>query len=78
MLDPSGGTGVAADSGLICSSGDPCKKPLQQTGFNRWFSKLVFWSGVSKRMVLALVSVFTDGRHSRFSFKKMSAGKMPI
>ena len=59
MLDPSGGAGRAADSGLIRPSGDPCKKPLQQPGFNRSFSNQFFWSGVRKRMILTMVSVFT-------------------
>jgi hypothetical protein len=70
MLDPSGGTGRAADSGLIRSPGDPCKIPLQQPGFNRPFSKPVFLSSVRKRIILTIVFVFTDGRHSQFSCHK--------
>lgn len=79
MLNPSGGTGRAANSGLIRPPGDPCKKPLQQPGLNRSFSNPVFLSGVRKRMILTIVLVFTDGRHSRFSFhKKIAAERMPI
>ena len=59
MPDPSSGAGRAADRGLIRPPGDPCKKPLQQPGFNRSFSNPVFWSGARKRMILTIDSVFT-------------------
>ena len=70
MLDPSSGTGPITDIGLIRSPSDPCKKPLQQPGFNRSFTNRVFFRGGKKVMILTIVSVFTFGHHERFPFNK--------